>query len=176
MAPLDRVHSLESFAPSIDEGCRVLVLGSAPSIKSLERCQYYGHPQNYFWRFVEELFGIPFEDPYEDRLLAVRRRGLAIWDVVGRCTREMSADSTIRDVEPNDFARLFARYPLLRAVFFNGAKSEELFERLVRPGLDETQLCFERLPSTSPANASQKRDDKLARWRRVLDFLDDGAD
>ena len=124
------------------------------------------------------MLGVPFGAAYEERLAATRERGLAIWDVVGTCTREMSADATIRDVEPNDFVGLFADYPGLRAVFFNGAKSEELFERLVRPGLvglesdSKLELRFERLPSTSPANASQKRADKLARWRRILDFLD----
>ena len=31
------------FAPSVDENCTTLILGSMPSVKSLEENQYYAH-------------------------------------------------------------------------------------------------------------------------------------
>ncbi len=38
---------IHCFPPIVDENCRVLVLGSMPSVTSLERQQYYGHKQNF---------------------------------------------------------------------------------------------------------------------------------
>ena len=162
-----RRERLVGFPPSIDAACSSLVLGSAPSVRSLERVEYYGHPQNNFWPFMDELLGIPRGLPYHERCRMLRERGVALWDVVHRCRRELSADATIADVEANDFARLFRAYSALRAVFFNGSKAAELFAKLVRPTLGELAAAieFHRLPSTSPANASQSRASKLAAWR-----------
>lgn len=46
-----------SFPPVIDDRARVLIAGTAPSVKSLKHGQFYGNPQNYFWRVVYALFG-----------------------------------------------------------------------------------------------------------------------
>ena len=77
----------------------------------------------------------------------------------------------MRDVEPNDIAGLLERCPRIAAVFLNGRKAQELFERLVANSLDGRELHVEYMPSTSPANASIPRTDKLARWRRILNWL-----
>lgn len=55
---------IHSFAPIIDENCQVLVLGSMPSVVSLERQQYYGHKQNFFWPMMFQLFDEPYSDDY----------------------------------------------------------------------------------------------------------------
>ncbi len=39
---------LQSFAPVIGNKPRVLIVGSMPSIKSLEEQEYYGNPRNHF--------------------------------------------------------------------------------------------------------------------------------
>ena len=158
---------VESFPPSVSSRCRALVLGSAPSVRSLERGQYYGHPQNLFWPFIQELFGVPASAPYQQRLAALRGHGIAVWDVAHRCQRELSADATINAVEANDFAGLFAEYPRIKSVFFNGSKAHTLFDKLVLPEFDAAGLHFTRLPSTSPANASIPRTERLLRWRSL---------
>ena len=38
-----------NFDPVYNEHSKILILGSFPSIKSLEAAFFYGHPQNRFW-------------------------------------------------------------------------------------------------------------------------------
>ena len=45
------------FPPVVDPACRVLVLGSFPSVKSREEGFFYGHPRNRFWPLMAALFG-----------------------------------------------------------------------------------------------------------------------
>ena len=45
---------LWGLPPILPEGrMQALILGSFPSVASLESKQYYGHPQNWFWRVLE---------------------------------------------------------------------------------------------------------------------------
>ena len=53
------MNNCKSFAPSIDNNSRILILGSMPGVKSLERCQYYAHPQNKFWKVMGAICNEP---------------------------------------------------------------------------------------------------------------------
>jgi len=65
----------KGFAPVLDSGVRVLVLGSFPSSASLAARQYYGHPRNQFWRILGDILGEPLASlPYADRLERVLAR------------------------------------------------------------------------------------------------------
>ncbi|MDX1557183.1 MAG: DNA-deoxyinosine glycosylase, partial [Xanthomonadales bacterium] len=90
--------------------------------------------------------------------------------VIASCRRRGSLDSAIApdSIVPNDFAVFFAAHPQITSVCFNGAKAEEVFRRRVQPALENVQLHFVRLPSTSPANASWSYERKLAAWRDAL--------
>lgn len=50
--------SFKSFPPIFDEQCRLLILGSFPSVKSREVSFYYGNKQNRFWGVLEEALGL----------------------------------------------------------------------------------------------------------------------
>jgi hypoxanthine-DNA glycosylase len=156
---------LHGFPPVVDDHAGMLILGSFPSAQSLVARQYYANPRNAFWPITAELFGFDANALYEARLAALRSHGVALWDVLHTCRRAGSADSAIdpKSLVVNDFAELFANYPTITRVYFNGAKAAELYRRLAHP---EERLHFQRLPSTSPAHATRPGV-KLAAWRAI---------
>ena len=143
------------FPPSVDEGCRVLVLGSMPSVKSLAEQQYYAHPQNRFWRVMTKILTGKDVPPavYEDRLRMLREHHIALWDAIASCERVGSLDTAIHEERGNDFTSFLAAHPAIHTICFNGAKSYQCFRRYNRPLLTRADLTFHQLPSTSPANA-----------------------
>ncbi|MBW3550225.1 MAG: DNA-deoxyinosine glycosylase [Proteobacteria bacterium] len=162
--------ALQGFAPIARPDARVLILGSMPGAASLQAHRYYAHPQNRFWPIMGDLLRAGPDLPYGQRCRQLSAAGVAVWDVLARCEREGSLDSAIRDdtAQANDFATFFARHPAIGTVLFNGAKAESSFRRMVLPQSQMLPLRYLRLPSTSPANASQRQVDKLAAWREGL--------
>lgn len=164
---------LENFPPVFDGRSRILILGSMPGRASLEAGQYYAHPRNHFWRLMEDLLGISRDLDYESRLLALRARRVALWDSAWRCFRHASADSTMEEIRPSDFAWLFGEAPAIQAIFFNGRKSEEVFRRHALGGLPDRisalPMCY--LPSTSPAHAGMSFEEKRKQWSRITEHL-----
>jgi TDG/mug DNA glycosylase family protein len=161
---------LTGLPPVVDAGTRVLVLGSMPGEASLELQRYYAHPRNTFWRIMSDLIGSDTDADYADRLHGLLSAGIGLWDVLHICDRPGSLDSAIaRDsMEVNDFEALFRAHPGITRVFFNGAKAEQVFRRLVTPELSVAVVCT-RLPSTSPAHVALPYSAKLASWRAVVD-------
>jgi TDG/mug DNA glycosylase family protein len=163
---MQRIHS---FAPIEDADATVLVLGSIPGNASLAAGEYYAHQRNHFWPIMGELVGAHPEFAYRDRLKILRSSGIALWDVLESCVRKTSLDSGIEtDSEvPNEFNAFFLHHPGIAHVFFNGAKAEQCFLKHVRPSLNSATLHFQRLPSTSPANAGISYQQKLLAWQTV---------
>lgn len=155
---------LVGLPPVIGPDTRLLVLGSFPGVASLRAQQYYGHPQNQFWKILSALWAVDLVGlAYDDRLDAVRMRGLGIWDVYGACEREGSLDTAIRHAELNDFARVLRECPKLQAIAHNGGESFRHAKHIQALGLP-----VHKLPSTSPANASWSFERKLQAWREVF--------
>lgn len=158
------------FDPIIDERTRVLFLGSFPSIASFERSFYYAHPRNAFWPILESIFGVRLETN-EAKAAFCLEKGIGLWDVIGRCDRRNSSDTNLAHCVPNDFSALLKRYPGIRAIGFTGKKSFDLFQKYY--GDLEVEKVL--LPSTSPAHAAMKREEKERIYReflgRVLDRI-----
>lgn len=164
---------VESFPPQVGAGCRLLLLGTVPSIASLAMRQSYAHPHNLFWPFMGVLYGAGPELPYAERIARLHALGIGIWDVLERCERPGSLDSGMVPASevPNDIPGLLRAEPSIAAVALNGVKAQQVFARRIAPAIDaarRARLAVLALPSTSPANASIPRAAKLERWRELL--------
>ena len=139
-----------------------------PSVMSLNKQQYYGHPRNAFWPIMAALFNKDSPINYQQGVQLLQTNGIAVWDVSESCVRQGSLDSAIEQstIEINDFVSLFAEYSELKYVFFNGGMAEALFKKHVSHTLplDVNILSYTKLPSTSPAYAAMHYQDKLAVW------------
>lgn len=158
------------FAPIARKDARILILGSMPSEKSLQEQQYYAHPGNAFWPIICRLFNAPVDLSYSQKQQLLMDNRIALWDVLQSCFRSGSLDSAIDPATANcnDFKSFLQRHPQIGHVFFNGAKAEQLFRRHVLKQLNAQPLSYQRLPSTSPANAALSMEKKLAKWKEAL--------
>jgi len=162
------MSGVAGFPPVAGRHPRILILGSMPGTRSLELAQYYGHDRNAFWPIMGALFGAGPELPYQERTKILKANGIAVWDVLARCQRRGSLDTSIElsTVKPNDLNTFLTRRRSIRHVFFNGAKAAELYRRLVLPTVQMSApyLSYQRLPSTSPALAAMDLAEKLKAW------------
>jgi len=161
-----------SFPAVIAADARVLILGSMPGAASLAAGEYYAHPQNQFWRIIEQLYGVPRTLPYRARLAALTWNRLALWDVLESCVRPGSLDSAIEHASavPNDLPSLLRKHSDIERVCCNGATAFQALRRHFGASLQREFPRIEplRLPSTSPAHASMRPAQKLAAWRNAL--------
>ena len=157
------------FPPISSPSARVLILGSLPGRLSLERSEYYAHPQNSFWRVIAtQVPDLPTD--YAGRVGVLIEQRVALWDVLAAATRSGSLDADIADdAIPNNFRAFFHAHPGIWLIGFNGGTAAKLYERHVLPTLTEPQRSIPRttLPSTSPAHAGLSFAEKAARWSAI---------
>ncbi|HQP10371.1 MAG TPA: DNA-deoxyinosine glycosylase [Candidatus Omnitrophota bacterium] len=159
---------ITSFPPIVDSRCQILILGSMPSIRSLQAQEYYAHPQNQFWKIMAVLLGHALPLTYAQKKRMLLKSRIALWDVISSCKREGSLDSRIRQVKFNDFAALFKKYKSIRAVFCNGNTAFKLFQKASH----RCDLPVFPVPSTSPAYTKSLAW-KTGRWKNILPIIDD---
>lgn len=162
---------LQGLAPLLDANTRLVVLGSFPGEVSLRSQQYYGHPQNQFWKIMATLLSPNATEvlamPYAERALWLLSHGVGLWDVYAACEREGSLDAKIQNARPNDLQSLLKRCPKLAVIAHNGRESFK--HALLTQVLG---LSVHGLPSTSPANARWSFERKLAVWCNVVHLKD----
>lgn len=156
---------LVGLKPISNPNARILILGSFPGPMSLKKQQYYGHPQNAFWRIMEKLVGA--SGSYEARCRRLRTSGIALWDVLKACKRRGALDSNIRKPAENDLRRFILKHKKLKKVCLNGRKAEALYQKHFGKKI---KLKAVYLPSTSPAHASLGSHYKFRAWRRALEI------
>jgi hypoxanthine-DNA glycosylase len=157
----------KGLEPVIGGAPVLLILGSFPGRISLFRTRYYANPRNQFWQIIEALFGIGRHLPYERRIESLIQNRVALWDVIGTCRREGSADQRIRDPSFNPVTDFITSYPTIRVVAYNGATASGYASSLRLPDR-VTQVT---LPSTSPANTRFTLAEKTERWGILLEIM-----
>ena len=160
-------NRISSFPPIVDETSKILILGSIPGVKSLEKQQYYAHPQNKFWKIIFELFHEDFTDNYEERINILKKNHIALWDVIDSCERKGSLDSEIKNEEANQIEELLEQYPDITAIFCNGRKSYKNLQKVLGKNF---KIPIILMPSTSPLH-TVSFEKKLEDWKSILNFL-----
>ena len=154
------VHPIE---PVFDERSRVLILGSFPSVRSRAEMFFYGHPQNRFWKVISSIFGEPIPETVEQKRQLLIENRIALWDVIASCEITGSADSSIKNVVPNDLSRILNTAGIER-IYVNGKTAQRYYDRYLKNAVQMNAVC---LPSTSPANAAWSLDRLVDAWSVV---------
>ena len=161
-----------SFPPIVGSNANILILGSMPGIESLKQQRYYAHPRNAFWPIICSYFALTEPVSYSQRCELLKQQRIALWDVLKSCRRPGSLDQHIEtdSMVANDFVTFFMKYPSIKQVFFNGGKAEQVFNRHVLKQLNAAGICLQRtkLPSTSPAHAAMRLEQKQRLWHQAL--------
>ena len=157
---MERIHS---YDPVYRADATILILGTMPSVKSLEMGFYYAHERNAFWPIIARVFDAALPQTVEEKKALVRENQIALWDVLASCERVGSLDSNIRQYESNDIASLLEKCPLIKRILLNGGTAQTLFVR----HFPNITIAREQMPSTSPAYtlAFEK---KYQAWQQAL--------
>lgn len=159
-------HVKHPFGAVIDNDSKILILGSVPSVKSVENNFYYMHPKNRFWKMLSALLGVDlYSADIPTRKHELLSRGIALYDSVEECDISGSSDSKITNVIPADIPHLIENTKIIR-IFCNGAAS---YSNLLKyhPTLE---AIVTKLPSTSPANAACSLERLIEAWKVILNY------
>ncbi|WP_151900424.1 DNA-deoxyinosine glycosylase [Sulfurimonas hydrogeniphila] len=155
-------HTIE---PVIFADSKVLILGSFPSIKSFEEGFYYAHPRNQFWPILAAIYKEPVQTK-EEKTALCKKHKIALFDSAASLQRDAnnSSDTNLKNITVNDFEKLLAEYPNIKTILFTGKKAQQIFDKEYK----HLKIKKLLLPSTSPAYASMKFEEKLAKYKEAL--------
>lgn len=160
--------TITSFDPIVDSKTKILILGSIPGVKSLEKVEYYGNKQNQFWEILFSIFkqeSVP--ECYKNKVNFLLQNRIGLWDVVQNCERKGSLDIAIKNQEINDFNSFFNEYPQITTLVFNGKTAYQFFYKKYG---QIKGITYSVMPSTSPANTIPF-EKKLNEWSLILSHL-----
>ncbi len=155
---------IHPVSPIYNKNSKILILGTFPSVKSREVGFFYSHPQNRFWRIMARICQCDFPQSIEEKKELILSNNFALWDVIKSCDVSGSADSSIKNVVPNDLSIIFNECDI-KKIFVNGKKAESLYKKFLQK---ETGIEAVVLPSTSPANATWSEDRLFEYWKEKI--------
>ncbi len=143
------MHISHPFEPIYNNKSKILILGSFPSIKSRENNFYYGHPQNRFWKILENIFNEEIDNNIQNKKEFLLKHNIALWDTIKSCNIVSSSDSSIKNAVPNDIEKIIKKSNV-SCILCNGNTSYKIFNKHFKDKITIPVIC---LPSSSSANA-----------------------
>lgn len=158
------------FEPVIDKECKVLILGSVPSVVSREVNFYYGNPTNRFWKILSEILSVDFiAMSNAEKTAELLRKHIALYDVFSCCEIKGSMDSDIKNARLNDIPSLI-RGTNIKTIYITSKKAFAAFVKRFGEYFERAGVKIINLPSTSSANRSRYKTDAalFAEWKRLF--------
>ena len=157
-----------SFEPIIDKNSKILILGSLPSDKSIEKSEYYGNKTNQFWNIISVCFidqKINFNN-YDEKISFLLKHHIALWDIYSKANRKGSLDSNIQNGYFNDIIKLLKLYPNITKIITNGRASQKGLEKYYK--INNFSFPYEYVTSSSMLNASFSLEEKINVWKKAI--------
>ena len=154
------------FKPIIFKDTTTLILGSFPSVKSIEHNFYYSNPKNQFWKILSIITGYPHLIK-DQKMWLLKKTNIGLWDMMMSYNIEnKSLDVDIYNEDINDIASLLESNPSINQVAFTGRKAEYLFEHHFGD-LDIKKIY---LPSPSSSYSKIDIENKAIIYKEKLDI------
>ncbi|MBS7577129.1 MULTISPECIES: DNA-deoxyinosine glycosylase [unclassified Enterococcus] len=154
----------EGLQPIYNQSTEILILGSAPSQKSIEFQQYYGNPSNQFWKIIFQILAIDDPITYQKRIDTLLKQHIGLWDVYQRFERIGSLDVNFTSVELNHFDEILEKAPI-KKIITNGKRAYQEAQKINE--FKYSQLAIIPVPSTSGAN-NGKGLARMEAWRKAI--------
>ncbi|MBO4251892.1 MAG: DNA-deoxyinosine glycosylase [Clostridia bacterium] len=161
---------VKCFKPIVDKECKVLILGSVPSVISRKVNFYYGNPSNRFWKILSAILGTDFTKmTNEEKTAELLKRHIALYDVFSSCEIKGSLDSDIKNGIINDIPSLICGTNI-KTIYITSKKAFDSFVKRYKKHFESIGVSVINLPSTSGANRSRfKTDDALLNeWQKLF--------
>lgn len=161
-----------------NQNTQILIVGTFPSVQSRNKC-YYNNPKNQFWSIMAKICKNDeiIKQDKNKRYDCLLQNGIGLWDIIKSCSFEKASSSDQKIIKNtivfNDFSLLRTVCPKLKCIVFNSKNACKLYatylktiDQATKEWLDQmTDYGAHVLPSTSPANARLKPQDKLKIWQ-----------
>ena len=163
--PTQKLDTSTSYPP-----VHTLILGTHPSIPSLNANEMFGNQQNSFWYIagdalnfrrneaISSTTGKPFKSfyehlrystdkiiPYSQQVECMTSKGFALWDIIAECERKGSLDTDIKSEEANKIRELVEEnehmHGLKRIVIANGTTGSKQFVKHFTNWFIDGKLC-----------------------------------
>lgn len=152
----------KGLPPVYNKNTHLLILGSAPSLQSLKKRQYYGNKGNRFWSIIFAFLQLDDPQDYHKRLQLLLDNGIGLWDVYQSFERKGSMDHHYTASSLNDFEPLLEQTDLAAIIANGKIAAQEIEKNQLFPNL-AVYPCL----STSGANNS-RTEQRQIQWLEAL--------